>query len=68
VWRSSRQGVGSTRRCKYSQHLITGSKQFVRGYPYMGWERSIYDNVAFDAYSTEFRLAAIFDKTSGFKA
>lgn len=43
------------------RHLVTSSSAFSRGYPYSGWERSFYDVVRFDAYSTEFRLAELFD-------
>ncbi|ABL80603.1 MULTISPECIES: DEAD/DEAH box helicase family protein [unclassified Nocardioides] len=47
------------------RHLVTSSSVFARGYPYSGWERSFYDVVRFDAYSTEFRLAELFDASSG---
>ncbi|SDL23016.1 type III restriction enzyme [Glycomyces sambucus] len=47
------------------RHLVTSSSAFTRGYPYKGWERSFYDVVRFDAYSTEFRLAELFDTASG---
>lgn len=50
------------------RQLITNSKEFVRGYPYKGWTRSVYEVNSFDAYSTEFRLACLFDKTTGVKA
>jgi type III restriction enzyme len=50
------------------RHLITNSRQFVRGYPYAGWRRGVYDITAFDAYSTEFRLAELFDTSDGVKA
>ena len=49
------------------RHLITSSKQFTRGYPYKGWTRSVYEVNAFDAYSTEFRLAVLFETTTGIK-
>jgi len=55
-------------RTPADRHLITSSKEFVRGYPYTGWERSVYVNVSFDAYSTEFRLASLFDTTPGIRA
>lgn len=44
-----------------SRHLVTSRAQFERAYPYDGWERSIYPVNAFDAYSTEFQLAVLFD-------
>jgi type III restriction enzyme len=47
------------------RHLVTSASVFTRGYPYSGWERSFYDVVRFDAYSTEFRLAELFDTSSG---
>lgn len=47
------------------RHLVTSSSAFTRGYPYSGWERSFYDVVRFDAYSTEFRLAELFDTATG---
>ncbi|HET7386779.1 MAG TPA: DEAD/DEAH box helicase family protein [Nocardioidaceae bacterium] len=47
------------------RHLVTGSSVFTRNYPYTGWDRSFYDVVRFDAYSTEFRLAELFDTASG---
>ena len=50
------------------RQVITNGKEFVRGYPYKGWTRGIYEVNAFDAYSTEFRLAALFDATPGVKA
>ncbi|MEO3892696.1 DEAD/DEAH box helicase family protein [Nonomuraea sp. B5E05] len=50
------------------RHVITSSKDFTRGYPYSGWTRSVYEINAFDAYSTEFRLAGLFDVSPGVKA
>lgn len=47
------------------RHLVTSSSSFVRNYPYVGWDRSYYDLVRFDAYSTEFRLAELFDTAAG---
>jgi type III restriction enzyme len=49
------------------RHLITSSKEFTRLYPYKGWTRGVYDVNAFDAYSTEFRLAELFETTAGIK-
>lgn len=49
------------------RHLIASSKQFTKLYPYKGWLRSVYDVNAFDAYSTEFRLAELFEITPGLK-
>ena len=50
------------------RHLISSSKEFMKGYPYRGWERSVYEVNSFDAYSTEFRLASLFDNSQGVKA
>jgi type III restriction enzyme len=49
------------------RHLINSSQQFTRGYPYHGWVRSVYTVNSFDAYSTEFRLAQLFETTAGIK-
>lgn len=43
------------------RQLINSSHDFVRGYPYQGWERGVYEVSSFDAYSTEFSLATIFE-------
>ena len=50
------------------RQLIGNSRQFVRNYPYSGWQRGVYDINAFDAYSTEFRLAELFDTSAGVTA
>ncbi len=50
------------------RQLVTSSKVFEVGYPYAGWERSIYPVNAFHAYSTEFKLAELFEVASGIKA
>ena len=50
------------------RQLITRSADFVRGYPYFGWTKSVYDVNSFDAYSTEFRLAQLFETASNVKA
>jgi len=49
------------------RHLITSSKKFTRLYPYKGWTRSVYEANSFDAYSTEFCLAELFEKSTGIK-
>ncbi|UAL29532.1 DEAD/DEAH box helicase family protein [Nocardioides rotundus] len=43
------------------RHVITTSAEFTRNYPYEGWTKSIYEINTFDAYSTEFRLASLFE-------
>lgn len=50
------------------RQLITSSKDFTKLYPYKGWERGVYGVNCFDAYSTEFRLAELFDSSPGVKA
>lgn len=55
-------------RIPADRHVITSSRDFTRGYPYTGWTRSVYELNTFDAYSTEFRLAALFDSSPGIKA
>jgi type III restriction enzyme len=50
------------------RHLVTNSAAFTRNYPYAGWDRSFYDVVRFDAYSTEFRLAELFDASTGIES
>jgi type III restriction enzyme len=50
------------------RQLITRSADFERGYPYKGWAKSVYGVNAFDAYSTEFRLAQMFESSSNVKA
>jgi len=50
------------------RQLITRSADFVRGYPYFGWTKSVYDVNSFDAYSTEFKLAQLFETSSNVKA
>ncbi|MEV6716245.1 hypothetical protein AB0M48_29870 [Lentzea sp. NPDC051208] len=49
------------------RHLITSSADFTRRHPYYGWTKSVYEINSFDAYSTEFRLAALFDTSSNIK-
>lgn len=51
-----------------NRNQITNSKQFIRGYPYTGWKRSIYATASFDSYSAEFKLAELLETTSGIKA
>ncbi len=46
-----------------SRSRITRSSEFMRGYPYSGWIRGVYEACSFDAYSTEFRLAELLDKS-----
>lgn len=49
------------------RHLITRDN-FTPHKPYSGWDKGIYDVNSFDAYSTEFRLAELFDRDPNIKA
>jgi type III restriction enzyme len=51
-----------------NRNVVTKAAQFVRGYPYSGWVRSIYEVVSFDSWSAEFRLAELLDRTPGVAA
>jgi len=46
------------------RQVVTSSRDFERGYPYRGWAKSVYEINSFDAWSTEFVLAGLFE-TSG---
>ncbi|GHJ60873.1 hypothetical protein NOK12_33910 [Nocardioides sp. OK12] len=50
------------------RHIITTSAEFTRNYPYEGWTKSVYEINTFDAYSTEFRLASLFEGTNDVQA
>ena len=50
------------------RQVVTGRDDFERWYPYSGWEKSVYEINSFDAYSTEFLLASLFEKPGGVKA
>ena len=50
------------------RQLITSSKEFQRGYPYAGWDKSFYPVVSFDSFSAEFRLAEILESSGDVKA
>jgi len=50
------------------RQLITRSADFERGYPYKGLAKSVYEVNAFDAYSTEFKLAQMFESSTQVKA
>ena len=50
------------------RQVVTSSKDFMRGYPYAGYAKSVYEVNAFDAYSTEFVMAATFDKSPAVSA
>jgi type III restriction enzyme len=65
-WPEPRERVEA--RPPADRQLITSSREFTPNYPYAGWQRSVYEINAFDAYSTEFRLASLFETTAGVKA
>jgi type III restriction enzyme len=50
------------------RHVVTVRADFERWYPYSGWDKSIYEINSFDAYSTEFLLANIFETADAVKA
>ncbi|KNX38626.1 DEAD/DEAH box helicase [Luteipulveratus halotolerans] len=50
------------------RHVITKQSEFTRLYPYSGWEKSVYEVNAFDAYSTEFVIAGLCEKSSSVRA
>lgn len=50
------------------RQLVTSSREFTRLYPYRGWAKSVYEVNSFDAYSTEFRLASLFETSANVKA
>lgn len=50
------------------RHVITTSSEFTRHYPYEGWTKSVYEINSFDAYSTEFRLASLFEASGEVQA
>lgn len=50
------------------RQLVATGKDFLRSYPYTGWDKAVYDVNSFDAYSTEFRLAELFERTNGVQA
>ena len=50
------------------RHVVTDRKDFERWYPYTGWAKSVYEINTFDAYSTEFLLAGLFETSDAVKA
>ena len=50
------------------RQIVTSSREFVRGYPYAGYAKSVYEVNTFDAYSTEFVLAATFETSPSVRA
>lgn len=50
------------------RQVVASSREFVRGYPYAGYEKSVYEVNTFDAYSTEFVMAATFEKSPSVRA
>jgi len=50
------------------RQVVTSSREFVRGYPYAGYAKSVYEVNTFDAFSTEFILADIFEKSGSVRA
>nr|HPJ19813.1 DEAD/DEAH box helicase family protein [Actinomycetota bacterium] len=50
------------------RQVVTSSREFVRGYPYAGYAKSVYEVNTFDAFSTEFILADLFEKSGSVRA
>lgn len=50
------------------RQVVTDRSDFERWYPYSGWEKAVYEINSFDAYSTEFLLASLFEKARGVDA
>lgn len=50
------------------RQVVTSSREFVRGYPYAGYAKAVYEVNSFDAYSTEFVLADLFERSSSVRA
>ncbi|GAB1693442.1 DEAD/DEAH box helicase [Krasilnikovia sp. M28-CT-15] len=50
------------------RHIVTKRADFERWYPYAGWEKAVYEINDFDAYSTEFLLATLFERDGAVKA
>lgn len=51
-----------------NRHVVTSRQQFEKWYPYSGWEKAVYEVNSFDAYSTEFLLASLFERDDAVKA
>lgn len=50
------------------RHIVTSRADFEKHYPYSGWDKAVYEVNSFDAYSTEFNLAALFERDAAVKA
>ena len=50
------------------RQVVTSSRDFERGYPYRGWAKSVYEVTSFDAWSTEFVLAGLFETSAAVRA
>ena len=50
------------------RQVATSSRGFERGDPYIGWAKSVYEVNSFDAYSTEFVLGGLFEKSASVRA
>ena len=50
------------------RQVVTAAREFVRGYPYAGYAKSVYEICTFDAWSTEFVLADLFEKSGPVRA
>lgn len=50
------------------RQIVTERSDFERWYPYSGWNKAVYEINSFDAYSTEFLLATLFEWPGHVKA
>ncbi len=50
------------------RQVVTSSCEFVRVYPYAGYAEAVYEINSFDAYSTEFVLADLFERSRSVRA
>ena len=50
------------------RQVVSSAREFMRGYPYRGWAKSVYEVNAFDAWSTEFVLAGLFEVSASVRA
>lgn len=55
-------------RTPLDRYQVTTAADLVKHHPYIGWSKSFYATAAFDAWSTEFRLAELFDSDAAVAA
>lgn len=47
-----------------NRNTVAERAAFQKGHPYVGWGKSFYPAASFDSWSAEFRLAALFERSS----